>query len=102
MPQQRVQISNLAYLVSLAALFTWGAWLRMRAPLDPIADPDVWGYLSPAVSKLVGGAFTHAGRNFVYPGFLYLLLRIVGDFRVITFAQHALGLLARGRRVCDL
>jgi hypothetical protein len=94
MAKQRIQISDLAYSVSLAALFTWAAWLRMRAPLEPIADPDVWGYLSPAVSKLVGGGFTHAGRNFVYPGFLYLLLRVAGDFRVIPFAQHALGLLA--------
>ena len=94
MAKQRIQISDLAFSISLAALFTWAAWLRMRAPLDPIADPDVWGYLSPAVSKLVGGGFTHAGRNFVYPGFLYLLLRVAGDFRVIAFAQHALGLLA--------
>jgi hypothetical protein len=66
----------------------------MQTPLDPIADPDVWGYLSPAVSKLIGGGFTHSGRNFVYPAFLYLLLRIAGDFRVIAFAQHALGLVA--------
>ena len=66
----------------------------MQAPLDPIADPDVWGYLSPALSKLIGGGFTHSGRNFVYPGFLYLLLRMVGDFRVIVLVQHALGMLA--------
>ena len=94
MPHRRIQLSNLAYWAALAALFTWGAWLRMQAPLDPIADPDVWGYLSPALNKLLGNGFTHSGRNFVYPGFLYLLLRVAGDFRVIVFVQHALGLLA--------
>ena len=108
MPHQRFRISNLAYWGALAALFSWGAWVRMQAPLDPIADPDVWGYLSPAVSKLIGSGFTHSGRNFVYPGFLYLLLRVAGDFRVIALAQHLLGLLAGvvmlliWRRVRDL
>jgi hypothetical protein len=96
MPNRRSQISYLAYWVALAALFAWGAWVRIQAPLDPIADPDVWGYLSPAVSKLIGSGFSHSGRNFVYPGFLYLLLRVAGDFRAIVLVQHALGLLAGG------
>src|ERR1700682_4430480 len=96
MPTQRTQVPNLAYWAAVAALFTWGAWLRLQAPLDPIADQDVWGYLSPAVSKLIGAGFTHSGRNFVYPGFLYLLLRVAGDFRVITITQHLLGLIAGG------
>lgn len=95
MPQQRIQISSLAYCVALAALFICGAWLRMQAPLDPIADPDVWGYLSPALRKLIGAEFGHTdGRNFLYPGFVFLLLRAFGDFRAITVAQHILGLLA--------
>jgi hypothetical protein len=94
MPRRRIQFSTLAYWAALAALFTWAAWLRMQAPLDPIADPDVWGYLAPAVNKLLGNGFTHSGRNFTYPGFVYLLLRVAGDFRVIVFVQHALGLLA--------
>jgi len=94
MRSQRIQISRLAYWAAVVALFSWAAWLRIRAPLEPIADSDVWGYLSPAVNKLIGAEFTHAGRNFVYPGFLYLLLRIASDFRVIALAQHLLGLLA--------
>src|ERR1700730_2482863 len=96
MPNRRSQISYLAYWVALAALFAWGTWVRIQAPLEPIADPDVWGYLSPAVSKLIGSGFSHSGRNFVYPGFLYLLLRVAGDFRAIVLVQHALGLLAGG------
>src|SRR5437016_13882566 len=91
---ERIQISRLAYWTAVVALFAWAAWLRMRAPLEPIGDPDVWGYLSPAVSKLIGEGFIHAGRNFVYPGFLYVLLRGGGDFRVIAVVQHLLGLLA--------
>src|SRR5436305_14622630 len=93
---ERLQISRLVYRTAAVALFAWAAWLRIRAPLEPIADPDVWGYLSPAVSKLLGSGFTHSGRNFVYPGFLYLLLRVAGDFRAIVLVQHALGLLAGG------
>src|SRR5205085_6416933 len=91
---ERIQISRLAYWTAVVALFAWAAWLRIRAPLEPIADPDVWGYLSPAVSKLIGEGFIHAGRNFVYPGFLYVLLRVGGDFRVIAVVQHLLGLFA--------
>lgn len=90
----RIQISRLAYWVTVVTLFVWAAWLRFSLPLDPVADPDTWGYLSPAVSKLIGQGFTHSGRNFVYPGFLCVLLRAAGDFRVIAVAQHLLGLLA--------
>lgn len=77
------------------ALFAWAAWQRFSLPLDPITDPDMWGYLSPALRKLIGAEFGHTeGRNFLYPGFLFVLLRVFGDFRAITVAQHILGLLA--------
>ena len=79
-----------------AALFVvlgWLTWVRFTRPAWPAADPDTWGYLHPAISKLLGGPFAHTyGRNFVYPGWLYLLLRTTGDFRAITVAQHVLGL----------
>jgi len=82
---------------ALATVFGLAAWLRWRVPLDPIADPDTWGYLSPALRKLTGAQFGHSlGRNFVYPGFLFLLLRVFGDFRAISIAQHLLGLIAGG------
>lgn len=77
------------------ALFAWAAWQRFSLPLDPITDPDMWGYLSPALRKSVGAGFGHTeGRNFLYPGFVFLLLRVFGDFRAITVAQHILGLLS--------
>ena len=89
---------RLCYWGGVALVFGWAAWLRFRLPLDPLADRDTWTYLSPALRKLIGGEFEHMpyGRNFVYPGFLYLLLRFFGDFRAITVAQHLLGLLAGG------
>ena len=89
---------RLCYWTVVAMVFALATWLRFRLPLDPIADRDTWTYLSPALRKLIGGAFEHMpyGRNFVYPGFLYLCLRFFGDFRAITVAQHLLGLLAGG------
>ena len=70
----------LAYLLGrLATLFP---------SAHPIVDPDFWGYLSPALRKLIGSEFGHTqGRNFLYPGFLYLLLRASGDFRAITISS---------------
>ena len=85
------------YWAALVVIFGWAAWQRFTLPLDPIADPDTWGYLSPALRKLTGAAFGHTnGRNFLYPGFVFLLLRGFGDFRAITIAQHFLGLVAGG------
>ena len=78
---------------ALFAVLGWLAWVRFARPPWPAADPDTWGYLHPAISKLLGGPFAHTyGRNFVYPGWVYLLLRTTGDFRAITAAQHILGL----------
>ncbi len=77
----------------LLLILWWAGQARGVWPRWPVADPDTWGYLHPALAKLSGGTFEHTyGRNFVYPGFLYLLLRATADFRTITLAQHALGL----------
>jgi hypothetical protein len=85
------------YWSGVVILFGLAAWNRFTLPLDPIADPDTWGYLSPALRKLTGAAFGHtSGRNFIYPGFVYLLLLVFRDFRAITVAQHVLGLVAGG------
>jgi hypothetical protein len=35
------------YWTALALIFAWAVWQRFKLPLDPIADPDTWGYLSP-------------------------------------------------------
>ncbi len=90
-------LRRLCYGSALAFIFVWAAWQRFTLPLDPIADPDTWGYLSPALRKLTGVEFGHTqGRNFLYPGFLYLVLRCFGDFRAIAIVQHLLGMAAGG------
>jgi hypothetical protein len=91
------KVGQLAYWSAVAVIFVWAAWLRFRLPLDPLADADTWGYLSPALRKLVGSEFGHtSGRNFIYPGCLFLLLRAFRDFRAISVIQHFLGLIAGG------
>jgi hypothetical protein len=85
------------YWTALALVFSFAVWQRFKLPLDPIADPDTWGYLSPALRKLTGAEFGHThGRNFLYPGFLYLVLRCFGDFRAIAIVQHLFGVAAGG------
>ncbi len=79
--------------MALIVILGLAAGMRFRLPLVPGADPDTWGYLHPAVAKLTGAGFVHtAGRNFVYPGFVYCLLALTGDFRAIVIAQHLIGL----------
>ena len=71
------------------ARFAWSLW--------PISDPDTWGYLHPGLARLRGEGFQHTyGRNFLYPGWVWLLLRLFGDFRAIPVAQHLLGLATGG------
>src|SRR5213079_953782 len=87
----------LFYWTLLALVFAGAIWQRFKLPLTPIADPDTWGYLSPALRKLTGAEFGHSqSRNFLYPGFLYFVLRCFGDFRAIGVVQHLLGLAAGG------
>src|SRR5438477_941099 len=94
---RRDALRRLFYWTLLALVFAWAIWQRFKLPLDPIADPDTWGYLSPALRKLTGSEFGHSnGRNFLYPGFLYLVLRTSGDFRAIAILQHLLGVAAGG------
>jgi hypothetical protein len=82
------------YWIAVVSLFTYAAFLRFRLPLEPILDFDIWGYLSPAVGRLIGTGFLHHLRNYLYPSFLYLVLKCFADFRAITIAQHLLGLAA--------
>ena len=80
-------LAGLALVLGLAARarFAWPQW--------PVADPDTWGYLFPALGKLEGKGFVHTyGRNFLYPGFVYEALRFGGTFRAVPVMQHLLGL----------
>lgn len=85
------------YLIAAAALLVWAGWRRFQLPQEPIIDPDIEGYLGPAISALGGKGFVHLmGRSFPYPAFVYLILRVFGDFRAIAVAQHLLGMAAGG------
>ena len=91
------QPTAIIYYAVCAVILGWGAFQRFHLPLWPAADADTWGYLNPALSKLIGGGFQHAdGRNFVYPGFLFLVLAAFKSFTAITIVQHTLGLLTGG------
>ncbi len=79
-----------------AALFVVAAWCRFSLPQTPLIDTD-YGYLWPVLSKLAGEAFARfQGVNFIYPGAVLGLVRLTGDFRAVTIAQHLLGLAAGG------
>jgi len=79
--------------VALIAVLAWGAKARFGIPQEPVIDPDIEGYLGPAISALSGHGFIHlVGRSFPYPAFVYGVLRVFGDFRAIAIAQHVLGL----------
>jgi hypothetical protein len=85
---------KIAYFVIAALLVVAAAQRRFSLPQDPLEDGDP-GYLWPALMKLSGGTFTHIqGLNFLYPGMVYLILRICADFRAISVVQHILGLTA--------
>jgi hypothetical protein len=80
--------------ILFGTLLGYGAWLRFHLPQVPLFDYDVLGYLSPAVDKSLGRGFSHVLRNYLYPGFLYAVLRSFADFRAISVIQHLLGLAA--------
>ena len=92
---------SLVYYTALALIVLLAAYERFHLPPSPLADPDSWGYLGPAVLKLGGEGFQHTnGRNFLYPGFLLLILGITNNLGAITIVQHLLGLGTGGLMIC--
>lgn len=83
---------KLAYFAVAGTLLWMGLERRFALPLVPILDFDSANYLWPGLLALNGEGFAHnAGLNFIYPGLLFTLLRIFGDFRSIVIFQHLLG-----------
>ena len=81
----------------LGLIFVFGvaAWQRWSMPWLPLADPDTWGYLNPALQHLAGHGMTQtACRSMAYPLFVWAVLGISGSFHAIAVAQHLLGLLS--------
>ena len=53
----------------------------------------MWCYLNPGLSLFAGGNFEHTyGQCFLYPGFVWLTLKITHDFRALGLLQHFSGL----------
>ena len=89
--------SRLTYIGLTLLLFGGALLFRLELPLEPFIDSDVGGYLEPALRQLTHGHFLQIeGRNFVYPGFIYLVLRVFPDFRAVAIIQHLVGLAAGG------
>ncbi len=81
------------YWSVVALLFGAGCFQRFSLPATPFSDPDTWGYLFPGLSAFTRGAFVHTyGRTFVYPLFVYGILRGFHDFAYVSLIQHLLGL----------
>ena len=82
-------VEALALLAVLAA--AW--WERSAMPPAPIADPDTWGYLNPALSWLSGLGFQQTdGRDWLYPALLALFLKTTGAFAGIVLWQKFLAI----------
>jgi uncharacterized membrane protein YozB (DUF420 family) len=83
------------YLILAAVTLAWGTYKRFHIPQAPIVDPDIRGYLGPAMYALTGKGFVHLdGRSLPYPAFVLVILRLFGDFRAISVVQHILGVTA--------
>jgi len=93
----RHRFAQIIYVTLVVLLLCVAGFFRFRLPQEPFIDPDVAGYLNPALLALTHNDFQHVqGRSFVYPGFIYLILEIFRDFRAISIIQHLFGLAAGG------
>jgi hypothetical protein len=89
--------SRLIYTTLTLSLIGAALFFRFELPQQPFIDGDVGGYLIPGLSELTHGNFQHVGgRSFVYPGFIFLILRVFHDFRAITVIQHLMGAVSGG------
>jgi len=87
------QWAGYAFWLAVVLLFVKAIAARLALPHTPFSDPDVWGYLFPGLSKLMGDDFVHTnGRSFPYPLFVYGILKTTGSFTPIALIQHAFGL----------
>lgn len=81
--------------VGAAALAFPAAVARFSLPATPLADPDTWANLGPAVHFLSGDGFLQVYRqSFLYPAFLLAVLQVSGGLELAATLQHAAGLAA--------
>lgn len=81
----------------LGIIFVFVAAIGQRAALPalPLSDPDVRGYLTPALEHLAGHGMPQTdSRSMAYPLVLRMTLGVFSDFHAIVTVQHILGLLS--------
>ncbi len=89
----RLRVYTFLFHAAWILIVAYAAWRRFSLPSEPLADRDVWGYLSPALSKIVGDPFAQSeGRAFVYPGFVYLIVSAFRSLGAVSTVQHLFGL----------
>jgi hypothetical protein len=89
----RLNVGSAFYAAATLAVLIGAGIARFRLPQTPLIDPDYGGYLWPALSLLTGHGFPHIeGRDSLYPGFVFVILKLTGDFRAIAIVQRLLGL----------
>ena len=81
--------------LGVVIVFAVAIWQRASLPWLPLADPDTWGYLNPALEHLAGNGLvqTHC-RGLAYPLFLRIVLGATSSFSAIAAVQHLLGLMS--------
>ena len=67
-------------------------YIRFSTGLQPIIDPDINGYIMPAVSWIKTHEFIHFCRSFPYPLFCTLVVSVSKSFAAIVATQHVLAL----------
>jgi hypothetical protein len=82
-----------ALVLAVVLALTWKA-LRPW-PSVPLADPDTWGYLSPALHWLGGQGFRQTdGRDWLYPALVTLFIKTTGTLNGIVTWQKCFHFLA--------
>ena len=82
------------FFFGLIACLILGAIARLNLPATPIPDTDTEGYLFPAFDWLSGSGFVQHGRDWLYPAFITVVLKLSASLGVLVRIQQFLGLIA--------
>lgn len=79
-----------AVLLLIAALLS-----RLNTAILPIYDPDITGYLGPAITWLKHHSIENIqNRTYPYQVFVLFILGVTESFKALVVAQHLLGLMS--------
>jgi hypothetical protein len=81
--------------LAVVLILAVAAWQRVRLPPIAVADPDSWGYLSPALTLPSSGQFVqNNGRDWFYSALIWVGLESSGSMAGLVRFQQTLGLLS--------